>query len=133
MEFVFERSPLIFELRVAGQFIETTAEHPFWVVGRSWTPVWELSIADSLTTITKETVSVEDVHETDRRETVDNLRVSDFHTDAVGCDEWGCSGGASCGRLLDQPCRFAGLFFCSGLKITSLSPAIRRCWPTTRC
>ncbi|VTR97086.1 polymorphic toxin-type HINT domain-containing protein [Tuwongella immobilis] len=91
VEAVFERSAIIFELRVAGQLIETTAEHPFWVVGRSWTPVWELTIGDSLTTITGETVSVEGVHETNRRETVYNLRVSDFHTDAVGCDDWGFS------------------------------------------
>ncbi|VTS00347.1 polymorphic toxin-type HINT domain-containing protein [Tuwongella immobilis] len=91
VEFVFERSPLIFELRVAGQFIETTAEHPFWVVNRGWTPVWELTIGDSLTTITGETVSVEGVHETDRRQTVYNLRVAEFHTYFVGCDEWGFS------------------------------------------
>ncbi|VTR96950.1 polymorphic toxin-type HINT domain-containing protein [Tuwongella immobilis] len=76
---------------MAGQLIETIAEHPFWVVGRGWTPVWELTIGDSLTTITGETVSVEGVHETDRRETVYNLRVSDFHTYFVGCDEWGFS------------------------------------------
>ncbi|WP_162657301.1 polymorphic toxin-type HINT domain-containing protein [Tuwongella immobilis] len=73
------------------QLIETTAEHPFWIVGRSWTSVWELSKGDCLTTITGETVSVEGVHETDRRQTVYNLRVSDFHTDFVGCDEWGYS------------------------------------------
>ncbi|VTR97042.1 polymorphic toxin-type HINT domain-containing protein [Tuwongella immobilis] len=75
----------------SGQLIETTAEHPFWVVGRGWTPVWELSIGDCLTTITGETVSVEGIHETNRRETVYNLRVSDFHTYFVGCDEWGFS------------------------------------------
>ncbi|VTR97076.1 polymorphic toxin-type HINT domain-containing protein [Tuwongella immobilis] len=75
----------------SGQLFEPAAEHPFWVVGRGWTPVWELSIGDCLTTITGETVSVEGVHETNRRETVDNLRVSDFHTDFVGCDEWGFS------------------------------------------
>ncbi|VTS04894.1 polymorphic toxin-type HINT domain-containing protein [Tuwongella immobilis] len=85
VEAVFERSAIIFELRVAGQLIETTAEHPFWVVGRGWTPVWELSIGDALTTITGESVSVEGVHETDRRDTVYNLRVAEFHTDVVGC------------------------------------------------
>ncbi|VTS07772.1 hypothetical protein [Tuwongella immobilis] len=50
-----------------------------------------MSIGDCLTTITGETVSVEGVHETDRRQTVYNLRVSDFHTDFVGCDDWGFS------------------------------------------
>ncbi|VTR96938.1 polymorphic toxin-type HINT domain-containing protein [Tuwongella immobilis] len=103
VEAVFERSAIIFELRVAGQLIETTAEHPFCVVGRGWTPVWELSIGDSLTTITGETVSVEGVHETDRRETVYNLRVSDYHTYFVGCDEWGFSVWAhnvDCGDVL---------------------------------
>ncbi|WP_162660277.1 hypothetical protein [Tuwongella immobilis] len=34
VEAVFERSAILFELRVAGQLIETTAEHPFWVVDR---------------------------------------------------------------------------------------------------
>ncbi|WP_162658920.1 polymorphic toxin-type HINT domain-containing protein [Tuwongella immobilis] len=76
---------------MAGQLIETTAEHPFWVVGRGWTPVWDLSIGDALMTITGESVSVEGVHETDRRQTVYNLRVAEDHTDVVGCDEWGFS------------------------------------------
>ncbi|VTR96982.1 polymorphic toxin-type HINT domain-containing protein [Tuwongella immobilis] len=76
---------------MSGQLIETTAEHPFWVVGRGWTPVCELSKDDSLTTITGETVSVEGVHETDRRQTVYNLRVAEFHTYFVGCDDWGFS------------------------------------------
>ncbi|VTR97010.1 polymorphic toxin-type HINT domain-containing protein [Tuwongella immobilis] len=75
----------------SGQLFEPTAEHPFWVVGRGWTPVWELTIGDSLTSMSGETVSVEGVHETDRRQTVYNLRVSDFHTYFVGCDEWGFS------------------------------------------
>ncbi|VTR97072.1 YD repeat protein OS=Isosphaera pallida (strain ATCC 43644 / DSM 9630 / IS1B) GN=Isop_2419 PE=4 SV=1: PT-HINT [Tuwongella immobilis] len=91
VEAVFEPSAIIFELRVAGQLIEPTAEHPFWVVDRGWTPVWDLTIGDCLTTMNGETVSVEGVHETDRRETVYNLRVAEFHTDAVGCDEWGFS------------------------------------------
>ncbi|VTR97090.1 polymorphic toxin-type HINT domain-containing protein [Tuwongella immobilis] len=76
---------------MSDRLIEPAAEHPFWVVGRGWTPVWELSIGDCLTTITGETVSVEGVHETNRRETVYNLRVSDFHTYFVGCDKWGFS------------------------------------------
>ncbi|VTS04902.1 polymorphic toxin-type HINT domain-containing protein [Tuwongella immobilis] len=91
VEAVFERSAIIFELRVAGQLIETTTEHPFWVVGRGWTPVWELTNGDALTTMSGESVSVEGVHETDRRQTVYNLRVSDYHTYFVGCDEWGFS------------------------------------------
>ncbi|VTS04884.1 polymorphic toxin-type HINT domain-containing protein [Tuwongella immobilis] len=91
VEAVFERSAIIFELRVAGQLIETTAEHPFWVVGRGWTPVWELSIGDCLRTIAGESVSIEGVHETDRRQTVYNLQVSDYHTYFVGCQEWGFS------------------------------------------
>ncbi|VTR96992.1 polymorphic toxin-type HINT domain-containing protein [Tuwongella immobilis] len=76
---------------MAGQLIETTAEHPFWVVGRGWTPVWELSKGDSLTTMSGETISVEGVHETARWETVYNFRVNEFHTYFVGCDEWGFS------------------------------------------
>ncbi|VTR96996.1 polymorphic toxin-type HINT domain-containing protein [Tuwongella immobilis] len=100
VEAVFERSAIIFELRVAGQLIETTAEHPFWVVGRGWTPVWELSIGDCLTTITGETVSVEGVHETNRRQTVYNLRVSNFHTYFVGCADWGFSVWAHNARYL---------------------------------
>ncbi|VTS07748.1 unnamed protein product [Tuwongella immobilis] len=50
-------------------------------------PVWELSIGDCLTSMSGEPVSVESVHETNRRQTVYNLRDADFHTDAVGCDE----------------------------------------------
>jgi len=42
---VFVRVAPIWAVDVAGQTIETTAEHPFWVYGRGWIPTKMLEIA----------------------------------------------------------------------------------------
>ena len=38
-------SPLL-NLRVAGRVIRTTAEHPFWVVGRGWVAAHQIEFGD---------------------------------------------------------------------------------------
>ena len=38
VEEVFVRVAPIWNVHVAGRIIRTTAEHPFWVVGRGWIP-----------------------------------------------------------------------------------------------
>ncbi|MGC3967431.1 MAG: polymorphic toxin-type HINT domain-containing protein [Pirellulales bacterium] len=44
IEEVFERRGLILEVTVGGQTIGTTAEHPFYVHDRGWTPAGELQV-----------------------------------------------------------------------------------------
>ncbi len=91
VEEVFVRTAELWNLHVGGQVIRTTAEHPFWVQGRGWTPVRELHIGDLLSSNDGQSVHVEDLLETGERAIVYNLRVSDWHTYFVGTSAWGFS------------------------------------------
>lgn len=89
VEKVFKLSGQILELRVNGQLIETTAEHPFFVAGKGWVPGHELLPGDQLVGLEDQTSLVESVVSTQQRTTVYNIRVAEDHTYFVGCREWG--------------------------------------------
>jgi hypothetical protein len=91
VEEVFVRQGLIWHLHLGGQVIRTTAEHPFYREGDGWTACQELRVGDRLLTEDGTWVMVEDLLDTGEWETVYNLRVAEFHTYFVGCDEWGFS------------------------------------------
>jgi hypothetical protein len=91
VEDVFVNEARILHLHVAGQVIRTTAEHPFWLEGRGWTPAGELQSGDRLVGHDWQTVTVEEAYDTGDSETVYNLRVANYHTYFVGCPEWGWS------------------------------------------
>jgi RHS repeat-associated protein/uncharacterized repeat protein (TIGR01451 family) len=88
---VFADEACVLELHVGGRAIRTTAEHPFWAVGKGWLPASSLVQGDLLLTADGGHVAVEQVAQTLERVRVYNLRVADFHTYFVGCDEWGFS------------------------------------------
>ncbi len=75
-------------LGVNGQQIETTPEHPFFVLGKGWTPLNRVAVGD-VVRVEDGWATVERVEDTGRWETVYNFRVSEYHTYFVGCDEWG--------------------------------------------
>ena len=56
-----------------------------------WTAAGALRVGDRLATLEGQWVEVEAVGEEDTYEVVYNLRVSEYHTYFVGCDEWGFS------------------------------------------
>jgi hypothetical protein len=91
VEEVFVRESLVLRLDVNGRMIRTTAEHPFFVAGRGWVPCHELKVGDRLLTEDGAWVAVEAVEDTGEWVTVYNLRIADYHTYFVGCDEWGFS------------------------------------------
>lgn len=91
VEEVFVRSAAIWHVHVGGQVIRTTSEHPFYREGDGWVACHDLRIGDRLLTEDGTWVAVEDMLDTGEWETVYNLRVADFHTYFVGCDEWGFS------------------------------------------
>ena len=91
VEEVFVNEAEIFHLHVPGQVIRTTAEHPFYVLGKGWTAARDLQIGDVLLSHDGRQVPVEDLLETGERETVYNLRIADYHTYFVGGSEWGFS------------------------------------------
>lgn len=91
VEEVFVRFGDVLHLHISGQVIRTTAEHPFWVCTKGWMPAHHLKIGDRLLSHDGQIVAVEDVFETGEREKLYNLRVADYHTYFVGCQEWGFS------------------------------------------
>jgi RHS repeat-associated protein len=91
VEEVFARTGRIMNLHVVGQVIRTTPEHPFYVQGKGWLPGGQLVVGDLLLGHDGRWVAVEDLLDTGEYATVYNLRVADFHTYFVGCNEWGFS------------------------------------------
>jgi intein/homing endonuclease len=92
VEEVFERLGVVWVVRVQGQEIETTAEHPFWVPNRgAWVPAGELEPGDYVQTRDRRWLPVEAVTETGRVEQLYNFRIADYHTYFVGSEEWGFS------------------------------------------
>jgi hypothetical protein len=91
VEEVFIREALIWHLRVLGQTIRSTAEHPFFVRDKGWTPLNQIHTGDSIWTEVSGWVTVDVVEDTGTWETVYNFRIADHHTYFVGSEEWGFS------------------------------------------
>jgi hypothetical protein len=91
VEEIFTRvSPLI-EVRVRGQVIRTTVEHPFYVHGKGWLQASALSEGDLLKSHDGQFVGVDDIAVTDEVTTVYNMRIAEYHTYFVGDVDWGFS------------------------------------------
>ncbi len=91
VEEVFVRHGQVMYLVVADRRIGTTAEHPFWVRGKGWLPAGEIIAGDHLLGHDGRWSVVSAVERTEEFQTVYNIKVSDFSTYFVGCDEWGFS------------------------------------------
>jgi hypothetical protein len=91
VEEVFVREGLIWELRLGGQVIRTTAEHPFYHETRGWLACHHLQVGDRLLCEDGSFIVLEGIRDTGDWETVYNLRIANFHTYFVGCDEWNFS------------------------------------------
>ena len=69
--------------------VTSTAEHPFWVEGRGWTPVRELQPGDKLVDADGVRVELVAVTPTGETATVHNLNVEGLHSYHVGAgDSW---------------------------------------------
>jgi intein/homing endonuclease len=89
VEETFERVGLVLELEVGGRTIGTTAEHPFYVLGKGWTAAGELKPGDRIVGLDpRESVAVTALRLTGRQEKLYNLRVADYHTYFVGDSAW---------------------------------------------
>ena len=88
----FVRTAMVLTLRVGGQTIRTTAEHPFWVANCSaWIPAGMLEVGDLLEGHDGKRLPVETIVDGQEAATVYNVEVEQFHTYFVGCQEWGFS------------------------------------------
>jgi hypothetical protein len=81
VERTFVRSAATWTVEVNGAgSVETTAEHPFWVVDAGWVRVASLTVGDRLLEPDGSTLTVESVQATGRVETVFNFEVAGTHT-----------------------------------------------------
>jgi hypothetical protein len=80
VEAVFMRVAPVWTVRVAGQVLQTTKEHPFWVEGIGWRPTAFLQVGDRLRTRAGRLVVVEEVADSNSVTTVYNWRIADYHT-----------------------------------------------------
>ncbi len=74
-------------LGLGGESVETTAEHPMWVVGRGWLPAGKLVVGDALLS---RDGTVQPLASLERRPgtfLVHNLEVGGYHTFFVSSDE----------------------------------------------
>ena len=88
VEDVFERTAEIVSLVIGDQEIETTAEHPFYVLNKGWVNVDKMEIGDVLLGHNGEKTEVTSKARTSKSETVFNFRVANDHTYFVGGDDW---------------------------------------------
>ncbi|MCA9078354.1 MAG: HNH endonuclease, partial [Planctomycetaceae bacterium] len=112
IEETFVRHGEIYELRIAGQTIRVTPEHPVYVQDRGWTPAGEVVAGDVLSTLhlpvaatlvtagdaetptasarwQSDWQTVESNTSTGEFTTVYNFRVAHWHTYFVGNEGWG--------------------------------------------
>ena len=91
VEAIFVRVALIWSMRVGGQVVRTTDEHPFYVLGKGWVKAAFLEVGQLLLGHDGRLTAIEAIADTRSVETVYNMRVADYHTYFVGCEEWGFS------------------------------------------
>ena len=112
----------VWKLVVAGREIGTTAEHPFYVKDKGWLEAHKLEKGNQLATLDGQWVTVNEVFDTGHLEVVYNLRIGDYHTYFVGCEEWGFSvwaHNALCAEQVVQQLERAGITEINGVKVTA--------------
>ncbi|QDH21604.1 polymorphic toxin-type HINT domain-containing protein [Saccharibacillus brassicae] len=70
----------IYSIHVGDQVIESTYNHPFWVVGKGWVFVKDLKSGDLLEQSDGKTLEVGTIEVQQRQTTVYNMTVEGFHT-----------------------------------------------------
>lgn len=67
-------------LSVGGEFIETTPEHPFWVIGEGWVEAHNLAVGDRLWTLHGDRLAIDRIEYREGSFPVYNFEVDGFHT-----------------------------------------------------
>ncbi|SDZ26990.1 polymorphic toxin-type HINT domain-containing protein [Thermoactinomyces sp. DSM 45892] len=81
VEWLFKREiDEIYEVHIGGEVIQTTDEHPFWVIGEGWVPAKDLRKGDLFETDKGKKLSVDKIVKKKQKATVYNFKVKDFHT-----------------------------------------------------
>jgi subtilisin family serine protease len=69
-----------YRIHIGSEVITTTAEHPFWVVGKGWISAKEIAKADLLETYNGTHLEVDRIEVKHEKVSLFNLSVQDFHT-----------------------------------------------------
>ena len=98
----------------AGE-VTSTAEHPFYVIGKGWTPVRELSAGEKLVNEANQGVEVISATPTGDTAHVYNVHVQDLNNYYVGCDlqSW---------VRVHNDCSAPAIGYAEGLGRTALTP-----------
>ncbi|SFX68203.1 RHS repeat-associated core domain-containing protein [Thermoactinomyces sp. DSM 45891] len=81
VEWLFQREiDEIYEVHIGGEVIQTTDEHPFWVVGEGWVRAKDLRKGDLFETDKGKKLAVDKIVKKKQKATVYNFKVKDFHT-----------------------------------------------------
>ncbi|SDX72233.1 S8 family serine peptidase [Paenibacillus sp. CF384] len=81
VEQLFEREvSSTWNITAGKEVISTTAEHPFWIVGKGWTLTKDLKAGDQFETYDGSKLYVEKVEISNNKSKVYNFSVADYHT-----------------------------------------------------
>ncbi|MDQ0418972.1 RHS repeat-associated protein, partial [Croceifilum oryzae] len=81
VEWLFQREiDEIYEIHIGDEVIQTTDEHPFWVVGEGWIRAKDLRKGDIFETDKGKKLAVDKIVKKKQKATVYNFKVKDFHT-----------------------------------------------------
>ncbi|MBS7528917.1 hypothetical protein IC619_000220 [Hazenella sp. IB182353] len=81
VEWLYEREVNeTYQVHVGGEIIETTDEHPFWVIDVGWVKTIDLRAGDVFETADGKTLTVDQIVKQDKKAAVYNFKVKDFHT-----------------------------------------------------
>lgn len=80
--------PVIVYLKVDGELIETTPEHPFYTSDGEWVPSGDLEIGDEIRQADWDKGIVEDIYFITQTQTMYNFTVATAHTYFVGDGQW---------------------------------------------
>ena len=92
--------PVVVELTIDGELVETTPEHPFFVEGAGWVPAGELLLGDVVRSADGAGV-VEALESVASPQVMHNLTVAEAHTFYVGRGAW----------LVHNVCNYKKTFF----------------------
>jgi len=85
--FIHDKDALVI-LNVGGMKIETTHEHPFWIVGKEWVDAGDLKVGDKVLLYSGEQVEVTEMEKKSLAKPIKvyNFEVEDWHTYFVSKD-----------------------------------------------
>ncbi len=81
--FKFESREII-EIRIEGECFSTTAEHPFWIIGKGWIKAETLEAGDQLITKDQQAKTILSVDQYKTIEEVFNIEVAETHAYFIG-------------------------------------------------